>query len=309
VIAENNNNMKIKLLIFLIIGTNTLFAKSNFTVNILINGKIDATRYICINDLQASLKSVSNSSYNGISIERSDLNIKEDYLQTSAIKFNDPIMSSDKFNCYDSTDVKNQFLNCYIRYSNTNDKIFLFNSKDDYQKLISDFINANKAKLKKNYKFTIFVDASVCQKVNIKPLPCPNSIELVDGALMYLERCKNRQGTSFFLFKWKASPEFDITRYKFNLMYKGRTIYTDTFSNSPPNFIKSKGNDIYFFSDEILSFNIPTLLKNNEGIYDAEFQWYVECICAGQNRTVSKISDPFSFLKCPDRKEALPCNE
>jgi hypothetical protein len=308
VIAENNNNMKIKLLIFLIIGTNILFAKSNFTVNILINGKIDATHYIYINDLQASLKSISNSSYNGISIERSDLNIKEDYLQTSAIKFNNPIMSSDKFNCYDSTDVKNQFLNCYIRYSNTNDKIFLFNSKEDYQKLIYDFINTNKAKVKKNYKFTIFIDASVCLKEMPKAIPCPASIELIGATEMYIERCLTKLDEPVFTFRWKTTKGFDISKYKFNLMYKGKVILTDTFRRSPANFIKYKDNDMYLFTTQFFD-EINKKLTNNESVFDGEFQWYLECLCSGEKLFLSKISDPFSFLKCPDDEDALPCNE
>ena len=301
--------MKLKLLIFIVFAANTTSAKSKFSVDIVSNGKIDATRYIYINDLYSSLRTVSNSDLQNVGIERTDLNIKEEYLKNNAIKFNDQIISAEKFNCYDSIEIKTQFLNCYIKYSNTYDKIFLFDTKADYQKLINDYIKANKAKLKKNYKFIIFIDASVCSKEKTKPIPCPNSIELIDATEMYIERCKTSQNRPNFLFKWKSYPEFDITKYKFNLIYKGRTIYIDTFSNPTPNFIKSNGYNIYFFSDEILSFEISRLLSNNEGINDAEFQWFVECICTGQNQTVSKISDPFSFLKCPDNKEALPCNE
>ena len=300
--------MKFKLLILITLATNLVFAKSNFTVNILVNGKIDATRYIYINDLHASLKVISNSSFNGLSIERTDLNIKEEYLKTSAIKFNDQIISADNSNCYDSAEIKSQYLNCYIKYSSTNDKIFLFDSKEDYQKLISEFINTNKPKQKKNYKFTIFINASTCKEPNKKIIPCPNSIEMIDRTVSYLERCKTANGKGVFLFKWKTNTEVPITKFKFFLVYKDRIILTDTFDNSRLNFIKSSEYNLYKMTQSKLS-NLSNELENNESINDAEFQWYVECLCDLKKNHTSILSDPFTFLKCPSTDEALPCNE
>jgi hypothetical protein len=299
--------MKKLLILASILFSNSLISKSNYTIKFILNNKCTPESFIQINNLFTTTKSIISAKYRSTIIQRIDLPLSENFQKDNNLNYTSEVFSLGNINCLDSVSINKQYIDYYVSNINNSDKIFQYSSKENMIEIIENYIKQNKPKQKKLYAFTIFIN--IAPKCPPKPtFPCPKTIELINGEVLYIERC-DRSNNAYFVFKWKSNSEIDLTKAKFNLLFRGKIIYSDTFNSSLSNFTKTGDTYTYFLSNEDVEYVIPAK-TDNLSYYDAEFKWNIEIKCNNATYTRSPISNPFSFLKCPSKDETLqPCNE
>lgn len=297
-------------IIALILTSNSAFCKKNYKIQIVINSKLEATDFISLNSLFNDIVSIKGAKYAGTTIDRLDLPLSHSYTREQNLNFNDEIISLGNVNCYDSTTIRNQYLNCYISNSGISDKIFNLNGNINIGLQITSYINSNKPKTKKNYLFVIFYNTSKCNKTQ-KSYDCPNLISLINEA-KFCARCKTSDGDGAFLFKWISDKDkVDIKKFKFYLTRNREIVQIDSLRDEVSKNIILKNDTFCYLLDGSLEKINDYLVKNNlnPDKYNYEFRWHIEYSCSDTKKIISAYSSPIQFLKCPDVKEALPCNE